>query len=214
MSKVKSANGLPTNMNIAGFTLVEILVAQLLLVIVLSLTYWLWQTFMQTASTSYTGLRNISLLMADLRVMTNHLREARDGEDGSYPLVIANDQEVAIFSDIDGDLVTERVRYFLEGTEMKRGVVEPTGDPPGYQLSNEQITIIGERIMVGTAPIFTYYNESWPGEVESNPLPIGNRLLNTRYIEVSLVVGQSEVDGWQPAEVTTGVHLRNLKQNY
>lgn len=45
--------------------------------------------------------------------MTQEIREARMGEDGSYPLEKADDKQIIFYSDIDGDNKTERVRYFL-----------------------------------------------------------------------------------------------------
>jgi prepilin-type N-terminal cleavage/methylation domain-containing protein len=45
--------------------------------------------------------------------MTQEIREARPGEDGSYPLERADDKQIIFYSDIDGDNKTERVRYFL-----------------------------------------------------------------------------------------------------
>lgn len=48
-----------------------------------------------------------------IETMTKEIREARTGEDGSYPLERADDKQIIFYSDIDSDGKTERVRYFL-----------------------------------------------------------------------------------------------------
>jgi len=45
--------------------------------------------------------------------MAKEIREARYGEDGSYPIEKAGGKEFVFFSDIDQDGQTEKVRYYL-----------------------------------------------------------------------------------------------------
>lgn len=45
--------------------------------------------------------------------MVKEIREARTGEDGSYPIEKAAEKEFIFYSDIDKDEAVERVRYFL-----------------------------------------------------------------------------------------------------
>lgn len=198
----------------SGFSLVEVMIVQFTLVILLASVYWLWNTILQASSQSQQGMRFMSEMTSDLRVMTDHIREARDGEDGAYPLFLAEDDEVGIYVDIDGDLNTERVRYFLDGAELKRGVVTASGDPPTYNLDNEVITVVGVNIRNGVEPVFYYYNQAWPGDTVNNPLTLGNRLLHTRYVEALLRVGLDDDLGGKQETLSTSVQLRNLKENY
>jgi hypothetical protein len=48
-----------------------------------------------------------------MEIMIKEIREAKPGDDGSYPIVLAQDKEFIFYSDIDKDGQTERVRYFL-----------------------------------------------------------------------------------------------------
>lgn len=50
-----------------------------------------------------------------VQVLVKEIREARSGEDGSYLLEKAGDQELIFYSDIDNDGQTEMIRYFLGG---------------------------------------------------------------------------------------------------
>ena len=48
-----------------------------------------------------------------VKIMAREIREARFGDDGSFPIEKAGDKEFIFYSDIDKDGATERVRYFL-----------------------------------------------------------------------------------------------------
>jgi type II secretory pathway pseudopilin PulG len=61
-----------------------------------------------------------------IETMVKEIREARPGDDGSYPIEQAADKEFVFYSDIDKDGDVERVRYFLgtagEGTLTQKCV--------------------------------------------------------------------------------------------
>lgn len=48
-----------------------------------------------------------------VEVMTQEIRQARQGDAGAYPIEKADDKEFVFYSDIDADDQAERVRYFL-----------------------------------------------------------------------------------------------------
>ncbi len=48
-----------------------------------------------------------------IEVMAKEIREAREGENGAYPIEYAGDKEFIFYSDIDNDGKAEKVRYFL-----------------------------------------------------------------------------------------------------
>jgi len=72
--------------------------------------------------------------------MVKEIREARSGEDGSYPIVLAGDKEFIFFSDIDNDGKTERARYFLgttnSGSQTKECQTSVKGGPCSVDFSN------------------------------------------------------------------------------
>ena len=96
-----------------SFTLVETLVA----ISVFSLILIVTSMSVVTAYRAYRHIWQQSLAIGEARrgleTMVKEIREARPGDDGSYPIVKADDKEFIFFSDIDKDGETERVRYFL-----------------------------------------------------------------------------------------------------
>src|SRR3989338_3942208 len=59
-----------------------------------------------------------------LESMEPDIREAADGDDGAYPIEEAEPYSFIFYSDIDVDSKTERVRFFIENGELKKGLIE------------------------------------------------------------------------------------------
>lgn len=200
--------------DISGFMLIEIVMATFMIGAVMALGYAWWNLTLREYLLGMGTINNVEQAQRSLRAMTDVVREARDGEDGAYPLSLADDQELIVYADMNGDLKTDRVRYFLDSGTLKRGIVQAEGDPAIYNLGAETVTVMAEKVTNGTEPVFYYYNNNWPGDTTANPLPLGARLLPTRYIEVKLTVDQGGQTGPEPVTMQVGVQLRNLKDDY
>lgn len=149
----------------------------------------------------------------EVETMVKEIRGARTGDDGSYPLVEAGDFQFIFYSDINKDGAIERVRYFLDGTDFKKGIVKPSGDPPQYILANETIDVMSWYVHNEILPVFTYYNGDWPSDTVNNPLPTLTRLADTKLMHVYLKIN---VDPNRPPddfELESDTQIRNLKTN-
>jgi hypothetical protein len=148
-----------------------------------------------------------------IETMIKEIREAKTADDGSYPLVKAGDSEFIFYSDVDRNGLIERVRYFLDGTDFKKGIVDPSGDPPQYILTNETISVLSRYVRNASTPVFTYYNGDWPVDTVNNPLPTLTRLMETKLMHVYLKIN---VDPNRPPidfELESDTQIRNLKNN-
>jgi len=96
-----------------AFTLIETLVT----IVVFTLMMGAISTFIVRGYRSYNYMLQQAIAISEakkgIRIMTKEIREARPGDDGSFPIEKAQDKEFIFYSDIDGDNATERVRYFL-----------------------------------------------------------------------------------------------------
>lgn len=74
---------------------------------------------------SYQWQQGLAILEArkGVEMMVKEIREAREGENGAYPVEMAGDKEFVFYSDVDNDGKTERVRYFL-GKIDERTIVQ------------------------------------------------------------------------------------------
>jgi len=192
---------LETIVMIGVFTLIMGAIGSLILFIYRSYNY----NFQQAAAITE-GRKGIE-------IMAREIREAKTADDGSYSLAQADDLEFIFYGDIDNDDSVERVRYFLDGTDFKKGVVEPSGDPPQYVLINETIDILSRYVRNAGIPVFTYYNGDWPIDTVSNPLPTATRLMETKLMHLYLKIN---VDPNRPPdnfELESDIQIRNLKIN-
>jgi len=154
--------------------------------------------------------RSTETARVHLKRITKSLREIRPSDIGSYPLVGTEPQRIIYYADIDSDSSTERVRIELQGTELVRGVVKPSGDPLSYDLGSEVETVIMTGIQNGADPVFRYYSGDYPVDTtELNPTD----LTEVKYMEFELLVDADPAVDPPAVEVKSQVQLRNLKTN-
>jgi type II secretory pathway pseudopilin PulG len=172
--------------NVSGFTLIEILVGSALIVLLgvafVGLQYILSEN-QTSAWRNYLSLENAN---GAVSTFAKEIRNARQSELGSYPLVEANDQEIIFYSDYDYDGTVERVRYTLSGTNLVKGIIEPAGDPLIYDAGTEFNKTITNIARNETDPLFYYYNSDWPTDTTNNPLAIDDRISDTTEVKIIL----------------------------
>jgi type II secretory pathway pseudopilin PulG len=175
-----------------GFSIVEMLVAFALagaLLIALFGILFLIRENQFTAINSYFKAEDAN---AAVSVFVRSVRKAMASETGAYFLSTAGTQEITFYSDIDADNRIERVRYFLNGTVFKQGIIEPTGIPVTYPVENEILKTISDNVRNGTTPVFTYYNASWPEDTTNNPLPQPVNVSDIQLIKIYLKLNTVE----------------------
>lgn len=198
-------------MSSRGFSLTEILVvigiSSVIMVVLMRFTATGWsvsrETRLQQEATEDARLQ--------LKRIAKGMREAKIADTGAYPLVVMQPQRMDFYSDVDADNTTELIRYQLVGTNLERGVTEPSGNPLVYnQATNEQKTVVARSIRNGAAAIFTYYNGDYPED--QTPLsPID--LTEVKYVQFHLIVDSNPNVDPAPIDIISQVQLRNLKAN-
>lgn len=195
-----------------GFTLIEILIAMALTSIlglgVLSLQVILAQNRLVV----WRNYISIEEANSNVSMLVREIRNLRPADNAAYPLERAWDQEIIFYSDIDFDGHSEKVRYSLSGTQLTKGVIEPTGYPATYPSANEKAKVVTQNIRNGANPIFYYYNGDWPQDQVNNPLPTPSRLSDTKLMKVYLELN-TENEPSKNFVLESYVQLRMLKQN-
>ncbi len=196
----------------SGFTIIEMLIA---IFIFLLITTFTTSFVVQNFKVNRFALEQseaINNARKGMDIIVKELREASPSENGSYAVASALDQSLTFYSDIDADESVEKVRYFLEGSELKRGITEASGFPPIYD-GIEDINIISEYVRNGSTPIFYYYNANYPTDTQNNPLPTPAEVNQIRLVRIFLEIN---VDPGQAPEhfiLISNTQLRNLKNN-
>lgn len=147
-----------------------------------------------------------------LRIMVREARSASPSGIGAYPIAEAGTQSFAFYSDIDNDGIQERVRYFLSATDLKKGVIEPTGSPLQYNPASEQVTtLLARNVQNGAQPVFTYYDTNYDGTTAPLSQPVTTATI--RLVKISIVIDADPNREPAPKTFTSQVSLRNLKDN-
>jgi len=206
-----------------GFTIIETLVT--IAIFVLSMGAVTGFIVMALRTQSYTWQQSIAIGEAQrgIETMVKEIREARSGDNGSYIIEKADDYEFIFYSDIDKDEATERVRYFVQGTDFKKEVIEPVGFPISYPEENKKSFTLSQYVR-NQPPIFKYYNGDWLGEAYcqthptekvclDNPLPTPARVKETKLMHFYLIINVDPNRPPQDFELTSDAQLRNLKTN-
>lgn len=199
-----------TNINTknSGFTLTELSVVIAIIIIVASI----FNTYLFRSNKAIKFVEEFNMAVDNAKKgidgLNLELREATTAENGSYAIESAGEQSLIFYSDVDIDDQTERVRYFLDGKNLKKGVIEPTGNPATYNEANEVTSILSQYVENNAIPIFTYYDEN--NNLLSAPIPLTQiRLIHT-YLEVNVTPERAPVN----YAIENNVHLRNLKAEY
>ncbi len=97
----------------------------------------------------------------NVRDAVDIIRKARQGDNGAYTIESATNNDLKIYSNIDGDDDIEKVHYYLEGGNFKRGIIKPDNQtPPHYQSTDESVVTLVQNVNNQTQPLFTYYDNT------------------------------------------------------
>jgi len=194
-----------------GFALVETLVVLGILTLLLGAVVGFQQFIFRQNGLLQNRLLADQDARATLRLLIAELRAAAPSELGAYPLAGAGTSSIAFFSDSDSDGTYEQLRYFLDGTELKRGLTRPVGEPLAYNPANETISVTVRGLAPAGASLFSYYDEGYAGTTTPLTLPINLPLV--RLIQVSLPIDLDPNRPPGPAVYQSQVVIRSLKEN-
>lgn len=147
-----------------------------------------------------------------LKVIERDIRTMSPGSDGAYPIVFVSTSSLTFYSDTDGDGLKEKIRYFLDGTILRKSKIKPVINPVIYRPTDEVISQIVKNIRNSSStPVFQYYDGSYVNT--SNPLIYPIDVTDVRLIKISLTADIDPNEAPIQRTYTSSVTLRNLKDN-
>lgn len=195
-----------------GLTLVETLTALAIFSIALSAVFIFISQGLKAQNMNIQQIVAQSNARYALKTIATELRNVQYSEEGTYPIEKAEDNALTFYSDIDSDGQTEKLRYFLENNELKRGKTEPQGNPPKYYGTSEKITTLIKFVTMRNEPIFKYYEGTYTYK-EPPPLATPANLGKIRLIYIKIIIDANPNKTPPPLALETQVVLRNLKDN-
>lgn len=142
--------------------------------------------------------------------LVTDVRSASRSSQGAYPIEQATTSSLVVFSDVDGDGVFERVRYAVQGSDLVRGVTEPSGDPLAYSTSSERVATAIGNLASSTSAIFQYYGAGYTG-TQAPLSATGTLPSDVRVVRVTLLVDVKPREAPRSAYVSQLITVRNLR---
>ena len=191
----------------AGFTLIEILIAMSIFgVIIAGMVYFALdisqlQIFLGESLESEEDIKQV------LEIMIPEIRSMAASSNGSYPVVSASSSSFTFFSDINSDGLVEKIRYFLDNKDFKKGLIVPTLNPVTYDPTTEKIVTVVSDVI--SANIFYYYDGAYDGSQPSLSVPVD--ISQIRLIKIVLIVDKNPLALPLPIKINTFIDIRNLR---
>ena len=193
----------------AGFTLIEVVIVLAILAIIGGAIFTFQRDIFFNSSVIQSGAIAENNLQNVLRQFIGEARGVRPATTGAYAIDTAATSTFIFYSDIDSDNQPERVRYFLADGNFKRGVVNPTGSPAIYDLSEEKIKTIATDVINGPIDIFSYFGQDFNGSGDPLAQPVD--VAKIRLVKINIGFDPNPARPFQPMWISSVVMLRNLK---
>lgn len=196
-----------------GFTLVEVLIGVSIFSLLSLAIAWILITSLRSNETIWRQLSTQNNARRVLQEVVDDVRRAEQSDIGSYPIEAASSTGIIFYANIDADQSRERVRIWLQGTTIYRGIIQPSGDPVTYNPAEEQIVTLAEA-SINTQqgnPLFTYYDTNFTGL--EDPLTDPPTITDIRVVRVQLELEENPGHSPVPFHAESIVHIRNLKEN-
>ena len=158
------------SLNMRGLTLIETMVVlSITTVMMLALTSMI-QYFYRTNAYLLEQTLAVNSARRSIEHAMQDLRESSYGADGSYPIASAEGSSIIFYADVDDHPGVEKVRYYVSGTTLYRGVTFPGGSPPSYTNQPEAIDLVVDNVRNDTIPIFYYFDAA--GAALADPINV------------------------------------------
>lgn len=172
--------------NKKGMTMIEVMIAIAIFAVSMEGFVLLFSRSLQiNAFTLRTGQASLTASRG-VQKTVDIIRNARQADNGSFVVVSADDNDLVIYGNADGDSETERIHYYLDGGILKEGVTEPTGDiPPAYPAGDQATSVVTNYVVNGVGtPVFEYYDIN--NNVLSTPAVVNSVKMAKVYLEINI----------------------------
>ena len=198
--------------NHTGFTLLELLVAMgIFAMISLVAAGFLIDTF-RYKRTLWEQLETQNDGRRVLQQVVDTVRKAEESSIGGYPVVSVGDYELIIYANVDTDSLRERVRFWLDGATLKKGIIQATGNPLNYSGTEDVVELAHNVVNFSESkPLFLYYDDTYTGTEAALSMPVD--VTAVKVVRVQLKLDSDPAQEPAPLAVESVAAIRNLKEN-
>lgn len=196
----------------SGLTLVETLVAIAIFAIGMEgFTLLFLSAWKNNAYTLEMGQSSMAVSQG-VNTLKDYLRSVRQADNGAYPIKLADDNELVVYTDYDRDGVVERVHIYKNNQDILMGVTDPTETmPKNYPSGDEETFMLANKIVnTEMEPIFYYYDKSYAGGLTQTHLATPASVAEVRLLKIHFKINIDPNRAPDNIELQTFVEMRNL----
>lgn len=195
-----------------GMTLVEAIVAIALFVLGVQATVLIFSRTIKSKAYALEMGRSSLILSRSMGDLTRYIRRARQSDNGSYPIVNADANDLVLYSDYDKDGKTEKLHIYLLDKKVYLAVRRPSATFPVTYASGYEtpIQLADHIINSPTDAMFSYYNADYPQDTVNNPAHTPADVSEIRLIKMFLKINIDENRAPDNIQQETFIEVRNL----
>lgn len=189
-----------------GMTLIETIVwvsvtSMIMLAIVQTV-----QVFYRTNTYAMEQGEAVTSAQRGIESMIKVMRESAYSSTGAWPVISMATSSFSFYADTDSDPFIERVRFYIQGGSLVRGIIDPSGDPPVY-TNPETFTSVSDfvRNTELATPLFQYYDKN--GVLMTDL----TKIAEVRFVQVTVIVNINPYRLPNQFMLRSTAALRNLK---
>lgn len=195
----------------SGFSMIEVMAGVFILTLIGFVIYAFQKNVFSLNRIISSSLTAQNEARRALKIMSAEIRTASPSSLGAYAIAQATASSFTFYSDIDGDSLKERVRYFVEGAILKKGIIKPSGAPLVYNPANEIVSALIHDVANDVTSIFSYYDTDYDGTTQPISEPVNISVV--RLVKIYVLIDKNALAPPAPIAVTTQISMRNLKDN-
>ena len=201
-----------TKINNSGFTLLELLVAMGIFSLVILASAWIFISGLRYNTIIWDQLQGQTDGRRAVQEATDIIRKAEESSVGGFPIVLAENNELILYANVDADSYREKIRFWLDGTTLKRGITKPSGNPLNYSGEEDIVEIAHYIVNIAkNTPLFFYYDENYTGSESHLETPA--EVADIRIVKIQLEIEKDPEKTPVPLQVESMAQIRNLKNN-
>ena len=194
-----------------GFTLLELLIAIFIIALIYNGISLLGRNLFYFNGVIQNNANSEFEIRKGFKMMSQEIRSMGLSNEGGYPLVSAASSTITFFYDLGSNGTMDKIRYYVSGNTLLKGVTMPTGNPLNFDTATETVSTVVNNIYNGSTPVFTYYDTNYTGTTTALSFPVTPA--SVRLVKINLLVNPNLKRSTIITPYTTQVSIRNLKDN-
>lgn len=191
-----------------GFTLIELMATLSIFVILTLIASNFIIKGMQLKRNSSARISATEEAHKTIKNITKEIRNSTQSDRGEYNLSKTEAFEFSFYTFVSSGNQVEKIRYFLDGKDLVKGAIAPSGEHFEYLEENETLIVAARYINNAEEPIFTYFDGN--NNLMENP---AENISAVRMVGIFLKINPSFREKDKDFILNTSVQIRNLKDN-